>query len=83
MAMNICYDYRVVGNRKEPPMISSVVFAAVAPSAGPNMVLPGFHVRVRLGEETGPSIFKLVAGDTTPPRSRRYALLSEVSKGEW
>jgi ferredoxin-NADP reductase len=64
--------------RKETPRIISLVFTAVTPAAGPDPVLPGSHVRLRLGGKLVRA-YSVVAGDAN--RLELAIALSDTSRG--
>ncbi|KAK5264982.1 hypothetical protein LTR96_009781 [Exophiala xenobiotica] len=78
VAMNIWTDYRVVEKKIETPRIASLVFEAVIPSASPEAVLPGSHVRLRLGGKLVRA-YSVVAGDSN--RFHLAIALSGTSRG--
>ncbi|KAF3400919.1 Phthalate dioxygenase reductase [Talaromyces pinophilus] len=71
-------QYRVTKKKKETPRIVSLLFEALAPSENPQPVLPGSHVRLRLGGKLVRA-YSVVSGDSN---SFRLAIaLSETSRG--
>jgi ferredoxin-NADP reductase len=72
--------YRVISKRAETPRISSFIFEAVTPQESVTKVVPGSHIRVKLGEN-GKLVraYSVVSGD-----SNRFELgvaLEEGSRG--
>lgn len=78
IAMNIWTDYRVVEKTWETPRIVSIVFEATVPSSTPEKVLPGSHVRLRLGGKLV-GAYSVVAGDSN--RFQLAIALSAASRG--
>ncbi|PMD47772.1 PK beta-barrel-protein domain-containing protein-like protein [Hyaloscypha variabilis F] len=58
--------YKLLEKRKETEKISSFVFSAVEPAESPIKVMPGAHVRVKLGPASGSLVraYSVVEGDS-------------------
>lgn len=71
-------QYRVTEKKKETPRIVSLLFTAMTASVNPQSVLPGSHVRLRLGGKLVRA-YSVISGDSN--RFRLAIALSETSRG--
>ncbi|KAJ9634466.1 hypothetical protein H2204_006291 [Knufia peltigerae] len=78
IAMDIWTEYKLVEKRKETPRIASLVFEATEPHEKPETVLPGSHIRLRLGGKLVRA-YSVVSGDSN--RFQLAVALSETSRG--
>ncbi|KAK5045078.1 hypothetical protein LTR84_010226 [Exophiala bonariae] len=78
MAMDIWSDYKLSSKKKETPRIVSLIFEAQDPREKPDPVLPGSHVRLRLGGKLVRA-YSVVSGDSN--RFQLVVALSESSRG--
>ncbi|KIW21603.1 hypothetical protein PV08_02183 [Exophiala spinifera] len=78
VAMDIWTEYRLAEKKRETPRIASLVFEAIEPQQNPEPVLPGSHIRLRLGGKLVRA-YSVVSGDSN--RFELAVALSETSRG--